>query len=284
MDMSKIAVLSFCISLLASTSALAASHELFIPVESGKAIRIEEYNGASLKKKLYASARHRIVDVDEQVLLAGDSPVTISLFDGGLILVTPTEVRRRGSFVSWFGQIEMPVQIVDAIASEDWASRGTSSEAVVKALATVRIVMMGHDVNPETGEASLSPRNSNGPADKASHVGLVSEEQYASAEREVEPFVSSSRQLDAFYSITADFVDPSSNRRYVLEPLKFTPKYSVFYEVDPSKQFPVNIDSPAEEFEQSLSAEQKANRERYEDFVKSLPQTPKTSTVTEDLQ
>jgi hypothetical protein len=74
----------------------------------------------------------------------------------------------------------------------------------------------------------------------------------------------------AFYSVTADFqVFP--NTRYRLLPLKYTPRYSVLFEVDPEKVVPIIRESPLDGDVVTRTPTDDVKLSDYESFIRNLP-------------
>jgi hypothetical protein len=83
------------------------------------------------------------------------------------------------------------------------------------------------------------------------------------------------KQLDslekhAFYSVSAVFEPPGAASRYILMPLKYTPRYSVIFEIRRDTVIPVRTDVTSPE-DAKLSAEERAVADRYREFLNGLP-------------
>jgi hypothetical protein len=73
----------------------------------------------------------------------------------------------------------------------------------------------------------------------------------------------------AFYSVAAVFQD-LDGKNYSLSPLKYTPRYSVIFEIDPDRLFVTQFDPTPGETQVRGDAEKMAAAQ-YEAFIKSLP-------------
>ena len=74
---------------------VAGADELFIPVDYRQAKKIADYNGNAIKIRLYFSAQHKIVTINENLLLEKDrkKTFTLSLFDNKQLTIRPLEVK-----------------------------------------------------------------------------------------------------------------------------------------------------------------------------------------------
>lgn len=86
----------------------------------------------------------------------------------------------------------------------------------------------------------------------------------------------------AFYSVRAE-LELAPDRRYMLVPLKYTPKYAVIYEIDPEKQvlFMTERPAPGDEFKRTPA--EAARVADYENFKRNLA-PEENYPVVEDVQ
>jgi len=271
----------FLASYLLGVCFTAEATDLLIDVPTDQARKLEEYNGVWLQKLLYPSARYRIVAANYQALLEGNSDITVKLFNGDEVTIVPKSLNKRGSFATWIGELILPEDLVAAVAAtapEDLG--GMAADEVIETIARVTLTLKGYDVDPANGSAKLSPRSRSKGRPGPSYTAISGQETKLSASPPRRPQYT----LDAFYALEGTISVPQTRRRYHIEPLRFTPKYSVLFELDSGKVVPVNTDTPPEEFEERLTPEQRTARDSYREFLSRLPaeQTPKS--VREDIQ
>jgi hypothetical protein len=241
------------------------AREMIRPIGPDQARRLEEYNSIFLQEVLYSAARYRIVAVNANLMLQ-EEPITITPFeDMEPIVVTPERVRRTDYAVNWLGRIQ-----VDPRFETSWKKYYAS------------ISMNWWDVN-DLGNAELSGANTfkfspawridenERPVLGAPPAGIASDREVGRPPQTAEEIAEHKRllQLDryAFASFDARLSLPSGET-YVLTPLRYTPRYSIVYEVDEEKVVPVPFE-PGDEV--TLTNEQKGRVEQYEQFMSRLP-------------
>jgi hypothetical protein len=79
------------------------------------------------------------------------------------------------------------------------------------------------------------------------------------------------RNKRAFYSVSADFQLLVPGTRYRLAPLKYTPKYSVLFELDPDRLVPIAVDRPVEGERITRTPAELARLRDYDTFIRNLP-------------
>ena len=244
--------------------------ELFKEVNASKSQRLMEYNSVFLKKALYQASRHRIVKVNTKLLLKDDDFI-ITLFDGESIQIKQKSVERKQDIIYWnayvdFGQHpelnKLGFQLSTLIGMFAW-DLDESGRAILSMQNRFKHSpyweidefdnpFLGP---PPVGEVAIVGPPPSTPEEIAQHKRLKKLKKHK------------------FYSVQAIFQVLRENsspavRKYVLKPLKYTPKYSVIYELDPNKFFMSQIDpDPGEE--RDLADQQ--SWEAYDSFVRNLP-------------
>ena len=214
--------------------------ELLQPVEQRKAQQLVEYNSPWFQAEVYSAKRFRIVEVDISVLMRDDD-FTVTLFDDLAALhLTKDAIQRRDDTFAWSALVL--VDLPDVLRR-------------LGARQTVLLSGLAWDMD-ESGRAVESSGN-----------------QFRSSPQTAQEIArhQKSRKLNkrAFYSVVAHFELFSSNR-YRLEPLRYTPKYHVLFEVDPEKMVPILVDRVPGEVVVRTPADQ-VKLASYEAFIRRLP-------------
>lgn len=245
--------------------------ELLHDVPPGQAQRLEEYNAAFIQDTTFLASRYRIVRVDTNLLFQ-ERDITVTPFPGlvpiELIwLETRDSETRQGEIdgATWVGHYKSdPLFPVTG----EYAFR-------------VKINLHAWDITPE-GHAEISSRNrfeysprwsfdanDNPVLERApgSESGIAASPPPQTAQDIARHKRLKSLDKHAFFSTRAVFDVPNRSSRYVLTPLKFTPRYSVIYEVDrdglPDRREPGQ--------QEPLSSDESALLERYRTFREQLP-------------
>ncbi len=244
--------------------------ELLVEVNSNKAQRIADYNSVFLQKTLYFASRHRIVKADTKLLLKGDE-FTVTPFDDVEPLHVITEPlqsqQRHGDFFHFNANVVL------------------ESDAPIAPLVADYSFLIGahaYDLN-ESGEAliSISNRFKYSPYwnfDEFDRPVLETppdgQRAFAGSPPESPEDIEQHKKLKKlkkhkFYSVRTT-ISTLDGKTYVVKPLKYTPKYSVVYEVDPAVSSFVQIDADPDGVDRR-SDDQKMNEKRYQNFRKNLP-------------
>jgi hypothetical protein len=260
--------------LLFSTAGAQQETDLLHPVDPAKARRLEEYNGSSLKEEVYFARRYRLVVADVDLLLQ-QRTVTVTPFDDvAPIRIEPlpgTPTRSGNDVIQWRGQFL------------DDPARGVPGLEVFGASPPVTILAHAFDLDG-SGDATasflnrfeFSPRWT---FDEAGNPVAEPAPNGGSAAAIMGPPPQTPEQIErhkrlknlkkeAFFSVRATFDLPIGSR-YILAPLKYTPKYSVIYEITPDTVIPIRTDVMPGDPE--FSATERAAASRYSAFRKSLP-------------
>ena len=270
--MKRFAILVLCFLPLVSQGA-DGTRELLSQVSPERAQALSDYNAVFLQEHLYFSKRHRIVEVDTDLLLEADA-FTITPFDD----VTPLEIVAE-RLSTHEDLISVKAHIVDSISPE--SELLSSSEIDRSAVVT----MHAWDLYA-SNEAVLSMQNSmafrlatqriendapdgSGPVPSI-NLDFAEDGEPPSTPEETEQFEqNNSLQKRQFYSVNTLIIAPDG-ARYLVTPLRFTPRYSVIQEIDPSKLLSTRIDGPPEGSD-SPSQEEKYKTQNYIEFKNSLP-------------
>jgi hypothetical protein len=254
------------LSLIAFAAHSQQPRELLLPVEAGQAQRVEEYNSTYLLRATYYASRYRIVRADLNAVLA-ETDITITPFDDvDPIRLEFLELQRNGEdILFWKGRY----------------SRSWSPSEVLLGFAgrTATVVMMALDVD-EDGSAVISAYNrfefspkwaidENGVPflEDSDSFGIANTPPPRTPEE-----IARHRRLKrltkhAFFAARATLDVPGRGSRYVLDPLKFLPRYSVMYEIPGDTKLPPIDRIPGE----PISAEDRAREEGIRAFLDSLP-------------
>lgn len=252
------------------------ANELITEVDAVKAQQLADYNAVFLQEALYSTKRHRIVEVDTDLLLNA-SEFTITVFDD----VPPFEyVAER--FSTHEDMIYVKAHFVDA-------SQGSSLTNLASLIDSSALIGMHAWDLYATNEAVLSMRNrrafspswqidgneTDGPLPSSQFTCDTRVEEYPqnAPEGGEGNDNDASLQKRQFYSVSTSIVSPDGIR-YRLTPLRYTPKYSVIKELDPSKFTNILMD-PTIGADGTVidtrSEEDKAKQDAYRDFIDSLP-------------
>lgn len=250
---------------LAMTTVLAYGQtaELVRPVDDDQARRVEEYNSSFIKEQTYFASRYRIVEVDVDAVVNA-SEISLTPFDDvkPINLVRERLERNGEDIVFWKGRYESdPV----------YAATGS-------AMLEVTITMTAWDEEP-AGTVVISALNrfAYSPQWKINELdepfldgeGVVGEAPQTPQEIAYHKRLLSLRK-HVFFSVSAGFDDPSRDAVYALQPLKYTPRYSLLYEVIRSTAIPFRIDISPGESEFRTEAE-RILFERYKATMDALP-------------
>jgi hypothetical protein len=247
------------------------SKELVRPIDADRALRLEQYNSAFLRQELFHAARHRIVEVNADLLLDAQD-ITVTPFEDVepfQLAPLPGTPRRVGDdHIFWSGQYKQ----LEAL-----------NEALGAPVVSVTIAANAWDLEP-SGDAVVSSQN----RFEFSPLWVVNENGNVVLDRSRAPpgqlvipgdpprtpeQIAKHRRIQnlnkhAFYSVDAVF-DAAGGSRYVLKALKYTPRYSVLYEIRRDTVMPVKIDRMPGDPE--ATPEERAAFDRYRRLVESLP-------------
>lgn len=244
------------------------AQEVFKPVDNATAERALSYNQRFVSERLYFAKRHRVVEVDADALRKSKRS-NVTLFKGG----QRHTIRRRQLTDSqihgaarWIGNIELPglhlsEDELTADEVEAISNSGLTLDQINSQLGRVELFLLDWDINQTTGEAVLSAERRSqtlGPSP------VPTEDNNAYNER-------------AFATISGE-IDLSAvgGGVYKIEPLKYSPRYHLIYEVDKSKTF--GIVEPAPETGGAISEAQRKKR-AFDEYVSTLPAEPKRKVI-----
>ena len=263
--MSKTSIAVMLLLLITPAFGQPKPRELLTEVEPQKAQRLTEYNSPSLQEELYFSLRHRIVEVQTGLLL-GDDDLTITPFDD----VTPMLFKRPKSQggeddVHGLGRLETELQpqlvpdgieITSMISLHAWdvdesGSASDSSQNRFKfsprwAINESDLPVLEPVVDGEGATAGPPPQT---PEDIEQHKRLKKLKKHV------------------FYSVRGTF-SSTDGKTFGLVPLRYTPKYSVIFELDRSKVVVTHDPLPGEAERQNVDPVRAA---QYEAFRRALP-------------
>jgi len=255
--------------LFVAASAVAQhSRELLRPVDAARSLRLEEYNSTFLKEQTYFGSRCRIVEVNAS-LLSQAQEITVTPFgdvDSIELLPLPGTPRRNGEdHIFWSGRYAndplyevLGAGVSVTIAAHSWDLE-PSGDAVISS--QNRFEFSPLCTFDQAGNAVLERSSVTGP--------LVLPGEPPRTPEQIERHKRlQSLSKHAFYAVDALFDVPGDNT-YVLQALKYTPRYSVIYEIRRDTVIPVRIDvMPGDP---PPTAEERASVERYKRFVETLP-------------
>lgn len=257
---------------LYATYATGAPKELFKPVNYEKVYRLEDFNREFLREELFFSKRHRIIKVNPKVLDKDDS-FTLTPFEGmePLVIVSaPQRTERRREWVTfWNAKIESQP---DAIAftfnlfSYDTDIDGVSSVSMYN--------KFRHSEDWEINDSGLAVLPDSEGKRNSMVIGPG-----PSSEEDIEHHRKMKRlKRKSVQSLSAHFwvkdSDTGIYTEYRIVPLRFTPKYSVIFEIDQQKKFPFLIDPEYDEqgnvIELQLTDSEKNRKLKYKAHRRSL--------------
>lgn len=251
--------------------------ELLQAVDASKARRLVEYNSPWLQAELYSARRSRVVSVDTTILMRDDDFALTPFDDVEPLHITKGNVQRYDEAFSWGGWIAADLPEVARAAGVrqainlyglawDTDESGRASEASSNRFQfspqwTFDFFDQPILKTPEGGQAIATGPPPQTAQEIARHKELLK------------------LNKRAFYSVTADFqVFPST--RYRLVPMKYTPKYSVLFEIDPEKAVPIAREKPAEGEVVTRTPADQVKLSDYESFIRNLP--PETNVPVVD--
>lgn len=273
--MKKFQCLIYVAFLLISPLIFADSKELFKEVNHKKSQKLSEYNDLFLRKALYFSARHRLVQINTSLLTSSnkDGKFILNLFDD----VTINVQSKRMTFTSpfhgaWYGEMETAPSINDEINQLTAYERGNFSTEEFKSFFTdIVFYFEDWDVDLVANSASFSHENK---------VGITSTVP-------IQDTALPKLKRRAFRTVSGRFTELFSGRTFVIMPLKYTPKYHVIYEQDDSKTFTTANDVPGSEPlmspEEILEDENLLKAIELEVFLDSLPKEEPGKIIKGDL-
>lgn len=252
MNILKITALLF---LLISTDLFAGKMELLHPVDYEKSKKIQEYNGKYFKEITYFSSRYSIVRVNDDLLLNSKSndEFTITPFVGETFhIITKSLVRKPGERAFWRGELVFP-GLSDPRAeleskTEDERA-GLTVEQAMSILFGINISIFSWDRNLDTDEVTIAYKTVSGNLQKEPK----------------ENHIPTRIKRNDFKSVSSTFSVLPTSQKFVLQPLKFTPKYHIIYEVDPEK-----VITSTENYAAPSTEENKRRVRQYREFQETL--------------
>lgn len=247
-----------CIALLMlSPHLLAEVKEVLKPVSDVKASKIETYNESYLKKLLYFSIRHRIVEVNTDLLVNSkiDDVFSFSPFDDLDLLLKTIRIKAYSNDrASWTGKIQVPASYIDKVNQLTPEERqGIGAEEFLTLLTSVNLIISTWDIDRDTGEALIANSKR---AEKLSPSPIEVQE-------------SRGIERNAFQSVRGAIPVVTTGQKFYIVPLKYSPKYHVIYEVDQSKTYATGNDIPGEE--PTRTSEDNRRSQLHKAFLDSLP-------------
>lgn len=230
-----------------------AQNPIFLPVDNEKAKEVIEYNKYFLMRQLYFSKRHRIVEINAE-LLKNRKNITLNFFEDIAIPLKLETIKDGRGSLTWLGQMQFGEEERIAIPPEYESSLkgvGLTPEMVLSHLRRVTFYVHEYDVNNKTGEAvpsAISPKGT------ASEIPLHSSE--------LPDFTRNS-----FSSVYGGVNYLPTRQSFMVMPLQYSPKYHVVYELDNDKRYPVNIDSD----EYVPTPENKRKQDAHNEFFRGVP-------------
>lgn len=236
--------------------------ELLMEVNPQKAEKLRAYNADFLAQNLYFSSRHRIVRANLKVL-EGKNEITITPFpDVDPIYVEPMHYVTNQERGRWVGKLKL-----------DKPVKANNQELEFKVL----VSLLSWDVDDE-GNAHVSGDNrfEYSPYwsfDEFDNPILEVPDQAEAAIAGPPPSTpeaikkhkkTKTLKKNQFRSAKV-IISTLDGKKYVVEPLRFTPKYSVVYEYDPSKYIPIANDDGTAATE--LSPDDTRKIKEYNEFM-----------------
>ncbi len=262
----------FC--LVASGAARAEQVELFNVVNSETYDRAVAHNPRFIAEKLYFSSRHWLVEVNAESLVS-QQEVLLNVADdveSFTLKRADLRVKRGGTSFTWQGHIMFPSRTAPKEAwSEETLSQleaqGLSFEQFIDMIGQTRLHVLYWDVAP-TGIAILAAKSH--ASDSRSGDEPVSVSGSTSA---MGPSVAQQQGTDrlrmttrnAFAAVRGEFnLQPVGAGVFRLEPLPYSPRYHLLYEVDQSRDFLIMDEEP--------TGEVLRRKQQYDRHMESVPE------------
>lgn len=252
--------------------------ELLQAVNEAKARQLIQYNSPWLQAELYFAKRSRIVTVNASLLLTDDDFTVTPFDDIAPLHVTKGNVQRYEEAFSWVGWIiaDLPEAVRAAGVRQainlyglawDTDEFGRASESSENRFQFSPQWTFDFFDRPilglREGQGLATGPPPQTPAEIARHKALLK------------------LNKSAFYSVSADFQLLLPNARYRLAPLKYTPKYSVIFELDPAKLVPITLDRPPSGEPITRTPDDRVKISEYENFIRNLPPDRNVAVVEE---
>lgn len=219
---------------------VAGADELFIPVDHPQVQKVTDYNGNAIEIPLYFSSQHKIVKINEDLLLEKDrkKTFTLSLFDGKQLTIKPMAVKERSiRRTSWRGEILYP-SMGEQI--EQLKQKSPKDKHIIESITALNLTVLSWDVDNVSGEAALASTAADISSGTRMGAGLI-----AGATPETLSTVAPEDQVSkvpdimrhAFKTVSGSFRSLITHKSYRIASLKYTPRYHIIYEIDPEKDF-----------------------------------------------
>lgn len=231
----------------------AQTPELFEPFSERDEKMIRAENDYSLQRLLYGSKRHRIVQVDIDILRSG-KPFTMNLFDDEVFVVQPdtVETKKGGLYFVMKGHFANPELTVNELMSEFRSEE--EARQVFDAFFGIKLIVGLYRHEAETNaNFSFLPR-----LRSASGELLV-------------PNPSDDPSL--FYGVRGTIDSPTSAKMFSLAPLEMGGARHVVLEIDPEQIITPGPEDDPNDPEMGLK--RKASRE----FIESLGEDPRLAII-----
>lgn len=240
---------------LISVDSYAQPRELISAVKGTQLADIRSRNNYFLQKHTYFAKRHRIVEVNGE-LLESDEKFVIPLFgnDSLIVQVLRRDTDDNGSILYWSGTVIEPV-----IPASDLVSQGMSPEQAELAHAnlfgiSISAVRFKHeDVTGESYRVSAPSVHAGRPESDVNQSGPDS---------------------NVYYEVATEFIAAKLGVEYRLASLEMDRRYHVLVEVDDAKRV---TEGP---FDDPEYPEEGRKRRQYKEFVDSLGPDPRKPEAT----
>ena len=241
--------------------------ELIKDVDPAYAALLEQYNWVEVADATYFASRHRIVTANIDLLREAEDIVVTPFEDVSPIrLIADSVTVNSADNFYWTGRYDFPVEIPILISVLAWDldNSGNATASLQNRFEFSPLWAFDDFDNPTLELPQL--RNQG--------AGVI---------RDPGPPPQTPEQVErhkwlhsldkrAFFSATTVIDVPGRRSKYVLSPLRFTPKYSILYEISRDTFIPVVIDlMPGQEL--PWNDEQKRIAAEYQSFRSSLPLT-----------
>jgi len=252
--MNRLIKIIFLAGVICGWSLCFAQNPIFLPVDDEKAREVSEYNKYFLMDQLYFAKRHRIVEIDVD-LLKRSKIITLNFFDDVNIPVVRASLKKgAGSGYVWDGQMQFATLddiFIPPESEEVLREQGITRELLLEQVRGVTFYIYNWDVDNRTGEAvysAISPKGalSNKPLDASDLPDFTRK---------------------AFSSVSGKVTFHPTQQIFFITSLKFSPKYHVVYEYEHKKSYMSDVNSQD-------SVRVQSGKKRYEEhteFIERLP-------------
>ena len=230
--------------------------DLLSPVTGQELVDTKERNDYFLKKHLHLAKNHRIVKVDEQVLLSDDE-FKIELFDGDSMRVRTNaiDVKGDGFLITWTGVFSNPVMSLTDL--EKYMGSEENAKLAYDAMYGIHIAGSRSEVDGTTGM----------------NISIYTDNEQAMMRPE---WRGSGNSSNWFYRWSGRLPGTGSGKLIRILSLEMGGPYHLLIEFDPSKMFrPVPPDHP------DFTEMQRRQKNEIE-FLDSLGEDPRKAILRDD--